>query len=184
MRTRGAALVAGKADVDKVALAWLYGHAIACLANIPMLEQLCVPKGPAVACIASCVVLGELTRMGVIQAGHLTNVLMVVYTLTSLQEILLPQPTLDRFLRGRQATPLVQVFFQSFSATKLQAGLFLLLAKLTGKHSSGLVAWAAVGVGLCIRNAMQADELGMQRRMFYAWLGVQGAFALLAYTSV
>lgn len=180
----GAALVAGKTDVDKLALVWLYGHVIACLANIPMLEQLSVPKGPIVACIAAFAVLGELTRLGVVQPGHLTNIVMVVYTLTSLQEILLPQPTLHTFLPGRQPTPLVKVFFQSFSATKLQAGLFLLLTKLTGKHSSGLVAWASVGVGLCIWNAMQADKLGMQRRMFFGWLSAQAVFALLAYTSV
>merc|ERR1711988_2007398 len=127
-------------------------------ANVPLFERLNVPMGAIFACIFFFAALAELGRQGIIKPSHLTNVVVVLYTSSGIGEgLIVPQPTLASF-GFTDLTALTMALFVSYSALKLQLGLFLLISKMTGKQGLGIVASMAVGIANCSMFIMSADK--------------------------
>merc|ERR1711924_337319 len=124
--------------------------------------------------------LSQLTRMGVLEPGILSNIAIVFYAVLSLQEILMPLPTLTSF-GFTDPTALTKALFNGYSTVKFQLGAFVLVSKLTGKHGLGLVGSMAAGVFNCIKIVLSSEETGIDKAGPLVWIVVQGAIAVLAY---
>jgi len=176
----GAALTAGKTDVNTASLVFFYGHLFQCLAAIPIVEKLNVPTAGLIGSGVVIAALAELTRLGVLKPSHLTNIAIVFHGLISLSEIFMPTAVLDAF-GFTEGTALTKFLMGSYSTAKLQLGAFLLASKLTGKPGLGLLAVTAVGVANCVKGLL--TEAGIGKEGPLGWIGVQGTLGLLAYMS-
>lgn len=178
----GAALIAGKADFNKAALMFVYGHAIQVFAAWPIGEKLNVPGGGLIGSAVMLVALGELTRLGVLSPSQLWNVAIFFYVGVSVAETFMQKATLDAFgITG--TTALTKFLFNSYSAVKFQLGLFLLVSKVTGKQGLGLLAALGVGILNCVKAILSARETGFSKSGPLAWIGVQTVIGMLAYMS-
>jgi len=176
-----ATLLVGKTDIDKALIVWLYSHALSTLSNIPMIEGLNAPKPPIVFCIGLFVIIAELARKGVLSATMALYVVAAFYFLTSVVEIITPTTTTTAF-GFVDSSGLAEGLVSTFGANKLAIVLFLLVTKTTGKNGYGLAASALTIIGLCIKNAIEADKMGIEKPGLIFWGVVQAAIAYFGYT--
>ena len=66
---------------------------------------------------------------------------------------------------------------------QLQAGVFVLVGKLTGNPAFGLLAALAAGGFNCVKAILSADKTGFGKAGPLAWIGVQVVLGLLTYMS-
>jgi len=177
-----ATLIVGKTDVDKAMIVWLYSHALATLANIPMIEAMGAPKPAIVACVGLFVLIASLAQKGVISSTSTTFVVAAFYVLTSVVEVFSPTTTTGAF-GFTETSGLVEGLTSTYGANKLATVLFLLVSKLTGKTGSGLVASCATIFLLCIKNGLAAETMGIEKPGIYFWGVVQAAIAFFGYTA-
>ena len=115
-----AALNSGKSDFNKAALTFIMGHAIQCAACTPLVEKLNVPMGGIIGSGLVILGLGQLTQLGILKPEHLTNVAIFAYCVISLQELLMPKPTLEAF-GFPDATAVTKMLMGSYATVKVRA---------------------------------------------------------------
>jgi hypothetical protein len=175
-----AALMVGKTDIDKATIVWLYSHALATLANIPMIEAMGAPKSAVVACIGIFVLISALAQKGVISGMATIYAVAAFYVLTSVIEVFSPSTTTTAF-GFTETSGLVEGLTATFGANKLATVLFLVVSKLTGKSGVGLVASCATIFFLCIKNSLAAETMGIEKSGLAFWAVAQAVLAYFGY---
>ena len=110
----------GKTDIDKATIVWLYSHALATLANIPMIEAMGAPKPAVVTCIGVFVLISALAQKGVISGMAAMYVVAAFYLLTSLIEVFSPTTTTTAF-GFTESSGLAEGLTATFGANKVCA---------------------------------------------------------------
>jgi len=170
------------ADSSNAASVGLTSWALATTANVAALEKLGTPKGPIVGFIGVFAALGELTRVGILDAKIGGGVLKFMLVVFSAMEIIpsVQTTTLESF--GMPvASPLAKSLFENFSFTKLSTGLFLLVSGTTGKRGLGFAAASVATLLNCVKTIARADKVGLAKPGLAGWAVLNGALALLAF---
>jgi hypothetical protein len=173
-------LIAKNDGFDKAVWAFPFMHALATLANIPMLESLGAEKGTIIGFVGVMAIFAELSRRGMVPATVETIVLSAIYLLISAYEFFAPKANLAAY-GFASYSPLLEGLLKNFDAIKVQIVTFLLVGRATGSVALGLASSCALGVANCFYVASKAEEMGVAKPGLFFWGAVQATLAALAY---